>query len=337
VPKQQPSTAYACITPIHPLAYAAVLPFQHIYGMVVVMMAPLRKGATIVTVPKFDPQEFLSTMAKEKISWAPLVPPIILFLAKHPIVSKFDLSALEVIFSGAAPLDSETQAAASARLNCKVLQGYGMTELSPVSHMSHPAQHTAGSVGQLVPGCEARIVDVHSGKDLPAGREYEGELWMKGPNVMQGYLGKPAATAATITPDGWLKTGDLVSADEHGRFFVVDRLKELIKCKGFQVAPAELEGLLLEQPTIADCAVIPLPHERHGEVPKAFVVRADTPEGAALTEEDVKAALAPHVAEYKHLHAVEFVDIIPKSAAGKILRRVLRTQEAEKAAAAAHK
>ncbi len=296
-------------------------------------MAPLRTGATIVTVPKFDPQEFLTIMSKEKISWAPLVPPIILFLAKHPIVDKFDLSSLEVIFSGAAPLDSETQAATSKRLNCKVLQGYGMTELSPVSHMSHPQHHKSGSVGQLVPGCEARIVDVETGKDLPPGQEHEGELWVKGPNVMQGYLKQPAATAATITPDGWLKTGDLVSADEEGRFYIRDRLKELIKCKGFQVAPAELEGLLLEMPGIADCAVIPLPHPRHGEVPKAYVVRSGNAQGEAMTEDDVKQFLQGHVAEYKQLHEVEFTDAIPKSAAGKILRRVLRKAGADKAAA----
>ena len=295
------------------------------------MMAPLRKGATIVTLPKFDPQQFLTVMSEQRISWAPLVPPIILFLAKHPIVEKFDLSHLRTIFSGAAPLDAETQATASRRLGSNVLQGYGMTELSPVSHMSHPKQHKPGSVGQLVPGCEARIVDVSSGKALPAGLENEGELWVKGPNVMQGYLKQPAATAATITPEGWLKTGDLVSVDEEGWFYIRDRLKELIKSKGFQVAPAELEGLLLEQSGVADCAVIPLPHERYGEVPKAFVVRAESPEGAALTEASVMEALAPHVADYKHLHAVEFVDVIPKSAAGKILRRVLRTAEAEKA------
>lgn len=308
-----------------------MLPFQHIYGMVVVMLASLRAGATVVTLPKFDPAQFLSVMAEQRITWGPLVPPICLFLAKHPLVEQFDLSALRVIFSGAAPLDAETQAAAQRRLHCKVVQGYGMTELSPVSHMSHPTEHKPGSCGFLLPNCEARLVDPDTGANLPAGLEQAGELWVRGPNVMQGYLGRPEATAETITEDGWLKTGDLVSVDEEGYYFVVDRLKELIKCKGFQVAPAELEGLLLEQSGVADAAVIPIPHDTKGEVPKAFVVRAGDAAGEALTEESVAAALATRVAEYKALGAVEFVDAIPKSASGKILRRVLREAEAAKA------
>lgn len=309
-----------------------LLPFQHIYGMVVVMLASLRAGGNVVTLPKFEPKMFLEAMVKHRISWAPLVPPIILFLAKHPMVKGLDMSALRVIFSGAAPLDKETQAAAAERLgggDLHVLQGYGMTEMSPVSHFCHPGKgmYKSGSVGFLVPNAQARLVDPETGEDVPEGPEHAGELWFKGPNVMQGYLGREQATADTLTPDGWLKTGDLVSVDEDGHFFVRDRLKELIKCKGFQVAPAELEGLLLKNPHIADAAVIPIPHPRNGEAPLAFVVRADTPEGKALTEDSVKAFMEPHIADYKQLEGVRFVDSIPKSASGKILRRVLRDQE----------
>lgn len=309
-----------------------LLPFQHIYGMVVVMLASLRAGGNVVTLPKFEPKMFLEAMVKHRISWAPLVPPIILFLAKHPMVQGLDMSALRVIFSGAAPLDKETQAAAAERLgggDLHVLQGYGMTEMSPVSHFCHPGKgmYKSGSVGFLVPNAQARLVDPETGEDVPEGPEHAGELWFKGPNVMQGYLGREQATADTLTPDGWLKTGDLVSVDEDGYFFVRDRLKELIKCKGFQVAPAELEGLLLKNPHIADAAVIPVPHPRNGEAPLAFVVRADTPEGKALTEDSVKAFMEPHIADYKQLDEVRFVDSIPKSASGKILRRVLRDQE----------
>ena len=316
-----------CCSPSH-LCRAAVLPFQHIYGMVVVMLASLRVGATVVTVPKFDPQQFLTVMQDQKITWAPIVPPIILFLAKHPIVDQFDLSHLRQIYCAAAPLDAETQSAAQKRLGCHVLQGYGMTELSPVSHLCTPTMTKPGSVGKLLPNLQARIVDPSTGANLPAGLNNEGELWVKGPNVMQGYLGRPEATAETIVEDGWLRTGDLVSVDEEGYFFVRDRLKELIKCKGFQVAPAELEGLLLEHDGIADAAVIPIAHERHGEVPKAFVVKAESAAGGDLDEEGVKAFIAPRVADYKHLAEVEFVEAIPKSASGKILRRVLRTQHA---------
>ncbi|MEX1287916.1 MAG: AMP-binding protein, partial [Acidimicrobiia bacterium] len=200
-----------------------------------------------------------------------------------------------------------------------VVQGYGMTELSPVSHFTPPGEYREGASGKLTPNTEARIVDPETLEDVPVGAD--GEIWVRGPQVMKGYLNNPEATAATITPDGWLRTGDIGHVDEDGWFFVVDRLKELIKYKGFQVPPAELEGLLLTHPAVADAAVIGIPDLEAGELPKAFVVLKP---GATATGEELRYHVAEHVAHYKQLHDVEFLDEIPKSASGKILRRVLK-------------
>eukprot|EP01138_Halocafeteria_seosinensis_P008742 gb/GECG01008935.1/.p1 GENE.gb/GECG01008935.1/~~gb/GECG01008935.1/.p1 ORF type:complete len:581 (+),score=84.53 gb/GECG01008935.1/:1-1743(+) len=305
-----------------------VLPFFHIYGMVVVMNAALKKQSTIVTLPKFEPEQFLKTMSNSKVSFAPLVPPIIRFLAKHPMVENYKVDSLRVIFSGAAPLDSVTQEAVGNRLpGTAVLQGYGMTELSPVSHFSHPKHHRSGSVGFLAPNCKCKIVDPSTQEVLSPGEENIGELCIQGPNVMKGYLNNPTATKSAIDKDGFMHTGDLGYVDKDGFYFIVDRLKELIKVKGYQVPPAELEGLLLEHEHIADVAVIGIDDERAGEVPKAFVVKSSE---ADLSEDDVKDHVAKCVSEYKQLHSVDFVEEIPKSPAGKILRRVLVDQEKQK-------
>lgn len=244
-------------------------------------------------------------------------------------MSKFDLSKLRLIFSGAAPLDKELQAAVMKRLGVEACQGYGLTELSPVSHFSVKNHVRPGSVGFLVPNCTAKILGP-DGEPVWYGEGNVGEICVKGPNVMKGYLDNPEATKATIDSEGYLHTGDLGYATHDGYFYVVDRMKELIKVKGFQVAPAELEGILLEHPEIADAAVIPVPDEREGERPKAFVVRANTPAGQALTEDQVKHFLDGRVATYKQLKEVEFIAQVPKSPAGKILRRVLRDLERHK-------
>jgi len=247
------------------------------------------------------------------------VPPVVLALAKHPLVDRHDLSSLELVISGAAPLGPDLTRACAARLNCAVAQGYGMTEASPVTHFSRSTGTPPGASGELVAGTEGRIVAPETGQDVAPGDE--GELWVRGPQVMTGYLNNPDATARTITPDGWLRTGDLGRVDDAGNLWIVDRVKELIKVKGFQVAPAELEGLLLAHPAIADCAVIGRPDDEAGEVPVAFVVRrADT----ELTGAEVQAHIAPQVAHYKALQAVHFIEAVPKSPSGKILRRVLR-------------
>jgi acyl-CoA synthetase (AMP-forming)/AMP-acid ligase II len=299
-----------------------VLPFFHIYGMVVVMNWALWKGATIVTMPRFDLEQFLRILQDHRVTKAFLVPPIILALAKHPAIAGFDLSSVELIMSGAAPLDAGTAQACAERLGCAVVQGYGLTESSPVTHLNPPARNRPGSIGPLLPNTEGRVVDVATGGDLGPGQD--GEVWVRGPQVMRGYLNNPSATVATVDEDGWLHTGDIGHTDEDGYFTVVDRLKELIKYKGFQVPPAELEAVLIGHPAVADAAVIPKRDEEAGEIPKAFVVvRAD----ATATPEELMTYVAGRVASHKKVREVEFVDEIPKSASGKILRRVLVQQQ----------
>jgi acyl-CoA synthetase (AMP-forming)/AMP-acid ligase II len=212
--------------------------------------------------------------------------------------------------------------ACGKRLGCRMQQGYGLTETSPTTHRvtDDLAGQMPGEVGPLVPNTECRIVDVATGEDAPAGES--GELLIRGPQVMKGYLNNPQATARAIDPDGWLHTGDLARIEESGSLRIVDRIKELIKYKGYAVAPAELEALLLTHPAIADAAVIPVPDEEAGEVPKAFVVAS-----GLITPEEVTRFVAERVAPYKKVRAVEIVEEIPKAASGKILRRVLIDRE----------
>jgi len=299
----------------------AVLPFFHIYGMEILMNGILWAGSTAVTMPRFDLDEFLRIIQDHHVTHAYLVPPIILALAKHPAVDAYDLSSLRIVSSGAAPLGADLADAASQRIACEVVQGYGLTETSPVTHATPPGHYRPGSVGFLVPNTRCRVVDPVSGEDLGVGED--GELWIRGPQVMREYLNAPEATAATIVEDGWLRTGDIGHVDEDGYWYVVDRLKELIKYKGFQVAPAELEDLLLAHPAVADAGVVGKPDEEAGEVPVAFVVLHP---GAAATAEELQEHVAEHVAPYKRLAEVRFVGAIPKSLSGKILRRVLKEQ-----------
>jgi acyl-CoA synthetase (AMP-forming)/AMP-acid ligase II len=273
-------------------------------------------------MPRFELAELLRVIQDYRITRALVVPPIVLALAKHPLVEEFDLSSLEFMGSGAAPLSAELEVACGERLGCRMQQGYGLTETSPVTHTvpEDLAGQMPGSIGPPVPNTECRIVDVASGEDVPDGER--GELLIRGPQVMKGYLNNPQATALAIDPDGWLHTGDIATVDEHGAVRIVDRVKELIKYKGYQVAPAELEALLLSHPAIADAAVIGIPDEQAGEVPKAFVVPS-----ATLTPEEVTAFVAERVAPYKKVRAVELIDEIPKAPSGKILRRVLIERE----------
>lgn len=297
----------------------AVLPFFHIYGMQVLMNGLLASGATIVTMPRFDLEQALSLVQERAITRFFAVPPIVLALAKHPLVDSYDLSSLRQVFSGAAPLSAELAIEAGERIGCEVVQGYGMTEASPVTHVTLPGDFKPGTVGVTVPNTEFRIVDPETGQDQGVGAR--GELWVRGPQVMKGYLNNPSATADTIDAEGWLHTGDVAVLDADGHVSIVDRVKELIKYKGFQVAPAELEALLLTHPAIADAAVIGVPDEEAGEIPRAFVVLKP---GAQVTADEVTAFTAEHVATYKVVRDVVITDAIPKSASGKILRRVLR-------------
>jgi acyl-CoA synthetase (AMP-forming)/AMP-acid ligase II len=253
------------------------------------------------------------------------VPPIVLGLVKHPAVAQFDLSSVRLIFSGAAPLGEEMARALSAKLGCPVVQGYGMTEASPVTHLSptHDAPFKPGSAGCIVPNTEVKIVEVGGGStaELPVGKE--GELWIRGPQIMKGYLNRPEETAESLDRDGWYHTGDVGYVDPDGYFFIVDRTKELIKYKGLQVAPAELEALLLTHPAILDAAVVRRADEEAGEVPKAYVVLKPDDASKATAADAIMGWVAQRVAPHKRIRHLEFVDQIPKSASGKILRRVL--------------
>ncbi|TFV87206.1 4-coumarate--CoA ligase family protein [Blastococcus sp. CT_GayMR16] len=316
----------------------AVLPFFHIYGLTVLMNQGLQWGATVVTLPRFDLEDFLRTIQDYKITRAFVAPPILVAFAKHPLVGSYDLSSLRSILSGAAPLDEQLALAVEQRLRkgaddgVTVAQGYGMTELSPVSHTTPDPGHEPpgaegyevpkGSVGYAIPNTECRLIDPATGEDAAEGER--GELWIRGPQVMKGYLNNEQATNETVDSDGWLHTGDVAIVDDHGVYTVVDRVKELIKYKGYQVAPAELEAVLLGHPEIADAAVIGVPEKESGEeLPKAFVVRAP---GSELTEDAVKAYMAEKVAPHKKIRLVEFIDTVPKSAAGKILRKDLKAR-----------
>lgn len=303
-----------------------ILPFYHIYGMVVVMGFMMYVGGKVVSMPRFDLEEFLRILQENKITVAALVPPIILALAKHPLVEQYDLTSLKRIFSGAAPLSAELQQAVTARLGCLTVQGYGLTETSPVTHSTpyEPSQVKPGSVGPSIRSTEVRIVDPSRGGDM--GVNESGEVWIRGPQVMKGYLNRPDATRATVDSEGWLHTGDIGYVDEDGYLYVIDRLKELIKYKGLQVAPADLEGVLLTHESIADVAVIPVPDEEAGEIPKAYVVLKPN---HRLTEQEIMDFVAGQVAPFKKVREVEFVNEIPKSASGKILRRVLVQKERE--------
>ncbi|MEV7673600.1 4-coumarate--CoA ligase family protein [Streptomyces sp. NPDC088752] len=302
----------------------AVLPFFHIYGLTALMNAPLRQGATVVVQPRFELDAFLRAIQEHRVNGLYVAPPIVLALAKHPAVADHDLSSLEYIVSAAAPLDAALAEACSKRLGLPpVRQAYGMTELSPGTHVVplDAATPPPGTVGRLLPSTEMRILSLDDpAKDAAPGEE--GEIAIRGPQVMKGYLGRPDATAAMIDAEGWVHTGDVGRVDDDGWLFVVDRVKELIKYKGFQVAPAELEALLLTHEGIADAAVVGVTDDDGTEIPKAFVVRQ--PSAPGLTAEEVVAHVAARVSPYKKVRAVEFVDTVPRAASGKILRRELR-------------
>lgn len=302
-----------------------VLPLFHIYGLVVVLNMGLYTGSTVVLMPRFDLESFLKAAQDYEISLAHIVPPIVLALAKNPIVDNYKLPKLRTIFSGAAPLGEPLTRECMDRLGCNIRQGYGMTETSPVTHSSPapPRQLKYGSVGVPAPNTECKVVDLETGEALPSGQR--GEVCVRGPQIMKGYLNRPDATAHTIDSDGWLHTGDIGYADEDGHFFIVDRAKELIKYKGFQVPPAELEAVLLTHPSIADAAVIPCPDDEAGEVPKALVVLKEPAESATILE-----YVAERVAPHKRIRYLECVEKIPKSPSGKILRRVLVEMERAK-------
>ncbi|MCS5733644.1 AMP-binding protein [Herbiconiux daphne] len=312
----------------------AVLPFFHIYGMSVLLDFALLKRAGLVTMPKFDLAEFLRVTSEHRCTWVFIAPPIAVALAKHPLVEEYDLSGVKVIFSGAAPLDRALAGAVAERIGCTVCQGYGMTETSPVTHAIPVAESgiDRSSIGRAAPNTECRVVDPETGRDVEVpeqGPSAPGELLIRGPQVMRGYLHDEEATRHAIDDDGWLHTGDIATVDSDGVYAIVDRLKELIKYKGYQVAPAVLEAVLLSHPDVVDAAVIGVPDDDGQEVPKAFVVRRAEGE---LDEAVLIAFVEERVAPHEKVRMVEFIDVIPKSTSGKILRKDLRSRVGRHAA-----
>jgi acyl-CoA synthetase (AMP-forming)/AMP-acid ligase II len=296
----------------------AFLPFFHIYAMVLQLHYCLWKKATLVVQSKFHFEEFLHLIERYKATYVFIVPPVALSLAKSPLVDKYDLSSLKACICAAAPLGSDVIDEIKARIGVEIRQAYGMTELSPLVTYTPYGNVQPGSSGILVPSVEAKIIDCE-GNEL--GINSPGELCVKGRNVMKGYLNNKAATDCTII-DGWLHTGDVAFVNRDGHFFIVDRIKELIKYKGFPVAPAELEALLLTHPCVSDAAVIGIPDPEAGELPKAFVVLKNN---SKSNENDLISFVQENAGKHKWLRGgVEFIEKVPKSASGKILRRLLR-------------
>ena len=305
------------------------LPFFHIYGLVVIMLLGLRSGATLVVMPRFDLESYLDLVERHRATMLHVVPPIVLALAKSPASRARDLTSVRKLFSGAAPLGADVIRQCTARVGCFLQQGYGLTESSPATHTTpdDPANMKPGSIGAPVANTECRVVDPATREDVGPGQD--GEIWIRGPQVMLGYLNCPEATRTTVDEEGWLHTGDIGHADAAGDFFIVDRLKELIKYKGMQIAPAELESLLLSHPAVADAAVVSQKDEAAGEIPRAFVVLK-----APATAEELMRFVADRVASYKKIRRLDFIDAIPKSPSGKILRRLLRETYCTPAASA---
>ncbi|KAK4516851.1 uncharacterized protein ATC70_000176 [Mucor velutinosus] len=313
-----------------------VLPLFHIFGLTAILHTALYWGIPVYILPRFDLVKFCETVQERKITFACLVPPIYLLLAKHEIIPKYDLSSLRIGISGAAPLSADLGREVKARLpNLTIKQGYGLTETSP-SAIVEPTDRTIdGSTGILLPNMLAKVVD-ENGNEVPQGER--GELWLKGPNIMKGYINNPEATADCIDKEGYFHTGDVVVVDKDQHFYVVDRIKELIKYKGFQVPPAELEGILLTSPIIADCAVIGVyDAAQASEIPRAYVTLKPHVVASDRVAEDIMKFVADQVVPYKQIRAVRFIDVIPKSPAGKILRRLLRDAAMEEEKNATHK
>jgi len=305
----------------------AVVPFFHIYGLVVVQMAGLSTGTTIVSLNKMDLKIFLQCIQNYKVTTLFLVPPLAIVLAKNAMVEDYDMSSVKNVLCGAAPLGSDIARELRVRFpgfTEQLRQGFGMTETTGVVTITPSSIPDPGSAGMVVPNVVVKVVDIETGASC--GAYVEGEICAKGPNMMKGYLKNAEATLRTIDRHGWLHTGDIGYYNKDGQFYIIDRLKELIKYNGFQVAPASLESLLLTHPAISDSAVIGIPDLMAGELPRAYVVLKP---GQTATEEQVKTFVSAEVAPHMRLRGgVHFIKEIPKSASGKILRRELKQQAA---------
>ncbi|KAK6939047.1 AMP-dependent synthetase/ligase [Dillenia turbinata] len=303
--------------------FICTVPMFHIYGLAAFATGLLASGSTIIVLSKFEMDEMLSCISKYKATYLPLVPPILVAMVNNAnrIKAKYNLSSLQSVLSGGAPLSKEVIEGFMEKYpTVTILQGYGLTESTGVGASTDSLEESRryGTAGMLSPSMEAKIVDPDTGAALPVNRT--GELWLRGPTIMKGYFSNVEATASTLDSHGWLRTGDLCYIDDDGFIFVVDRLKELIKYKGYQVPPAELEALLLSHPEIVDAAVIPFPDKEVGQFPMAYVVRKD---GSNLSETSIMDFVAGQVAPYKRIRRVTFVASIPKNPSGKILRKDL--------------
>jgi 4-coumarate--CoA ligase len=301
----------------------AVLPFFHIYAMNTIMTMGLQVGAKIVTLPRFEPEQYLKALVTYKPTWLNLVPPLVSFLSNHPAVKTDYLKSLHAVTGGAAPFGPaliEKFKEKCAPNEVKFREGFGMTESSPVTHFQPDEGAILGGCGHPIPNTLAKIIDIETGE--PLGPEEDGELLVAGPQVMKGYYRNQKATESTII-DGWLHTGDIARYNADGQFFIVDRLKELIKVKGLQVAPSELEDLIRRCPGVEDVAVVGVPDDRAGELPRAYVVRKNR----QVLEESIVDWVKERAAPHKHLAAgCMFVETLPKNQTGKILRRELKAQ-----------
>ncbi|GAA6013671.1 hypothetical protein JCM10207_004812 [Rhodosporidiobolus poonsookiae] len=310
----------------------SILPLSHIFGLIVMFHLTIYNGGTLVILPKFVLKDALEAIQRYKCTTALIVPPIVLLMAKEEMVEEYDLSSLRYMLSGAAPLSHDLQQAVSRRLNLAMVQGYGMSETTSVGLTPEVLEPVVpGAAGRLLSSMEARLVN-SKGKDVKEGEA--GELWLRGPNIMLRYHKNEKATRETLTKDGWLMTGDVCERNPEGHFFVVDRVKELIKYKGFQVAPAEyvpLNGCLLSAPFIADAAVIGIySDEQATELPRAYIVPAPSAANSSTLVEDVKKWVEEKLAPHKRLRGgVVILDAIPKSPSGKILRKDLRVLAAK--------
>ncbi|KAJ4958364.1 hypothetical protein NE237_025475 [Protea cynaroides] len=301
-----------------------LLPMFHIYALTVVLLGGLRVGSTILIMQKFELVTLMELVQKYKVTVAPMVPPVVLAISKSLEVDNYDLSSIRMVMSGAAPIGKDLEDAFRTKLpNAKLAQGYGMTEAGPLTMSlalaKEPIEVKSGSCGSVVRNAEVKIVDPETGDSLP--RNQPGEICVRGTQIMKGYLNDLEGTKKTIDKGGWLHTGDIGYIDEDDEVFIVDRLKELIKYKGFQVAPAELEALLITHPNILDAAVVSMKDDAAGEVPVAFVVRSNSYE---VTEDEIKEYISKQVVFYKRIKRVFFIEAIPKAPSGKILRKDLR-------------
>lgn len=303
----------------HPVSLFS-LPLFHVFGFFMLIRAAAL-GETLVLLGKFDFENMLEAIEKYKVTYMPVAPPLVVAFAKSDLVNKYDLSSLRLVGSGGAPLGKVVSKSFTARFpNVEITQGYGMTETGGAATRMIGTEEIKkyGSTGRLAENTEAKIVDPDTKEALPLGQR--GELWLRGRIIMKGYVGDSQATAETLDSEGWLRTGDLCYFDSDGFLYIVDRLKELIKYKAYQVPPAELEHLLQSIPEVADAAVIPYPDEEAGQIPMAYIVRKP---GSRITDTQIMDIVAKQVAPYKKIRRVAFVSSIPKSPAGKILRREL--------------